>query len=149
MRKFEFVSNGEENGWLIVSSVDLARVGKNRSHFSNASLMSPRGEIALDHAGDALVFLRVWNAKFGSHESIASHYTAVEVETWSPFGSKGIDAPSFVKQSEFNQEQSAAEVGAEEMAHAAYEQQMRDRAYHNQELPEEFYETAHWGSSLP
>jgi len=131
-RKFEFVSNGAD-GWLIVSSPDLAKVGKNRSHFSNASLMSPKGEIALDHAGDALIFLRVWNAKFGAHELIESHHTAAEVETWSPFGSKGIDAPSYATQADYSQVQSAAEVAEEERQAAAEAMQMQDRAYFSQD----------------
>ena len=104
MRKFEFVGTGAESGWLIVTSVDLARIGKNRSHFSNVSLISPSGQIALDHAGDALVFLRAWNAKFGPYELVSSEWQASEVATWSPFGSRGIDPPSFTTAADFNQD---------------------------------------------
>lgn len=103
MRKFEFVSTGEECGWLIISSVELARTGKNRSHFSNSSLISTKGVIALDHTGDALVFLAVWATKFGKYELVPSQLSASEVAIWSPFGSQNIDAPSYNSRADFNQ----------------------------------------------
>lgn len=145
-RKFEHVS-GSTQSWLIVTASDLAKVRLNRSHFSNASLISKAGEIALDDAWDALLFLKKWSGNVGPYTLLGAHHKAADVAAWSPFGTKGIDPEPFKCAADFNQSQSAAEVAEEERQAAAEAMQMQDRAYHSQDVSDE-EATAHQVHSL-
>jgi len=101
-RRFELVS-GPTQSWLIVTAPDLAKVRLNRCDFSNASLISQDGSIALEDTLDALVFLKSWHATVGSCTLVGAHHKAGDVATWAPFGTRGIDAPSYSEQGEFDQ----------------------------------------------
>ena len=132
MRRFEFAGD-DAGGWLLVTAPDLAKAGLYRRHFSNASLISPKGVIALDHAADALLFVQKWKANFGDCEIGASATDAATIASWSPFGTKGIDPEPFKTNADFNQEQTEAQVAEEERAAAAYARQMQDCAFHSQD----------------